>query len=130
MTSHGIGPRKLDGKPEARLVTITCSSPPTLRFTGHVPGPVSLVTQCHAPSAGGQGGGCWSLPQHLPEKLARQKTTQAVTLPEIVTPPVVARIGGRAGFLYHATSYDRERPVVCFDEIWQAPLLREMWASH
>ena len=46
--------RKLDGKQEARLVAIACSSPPE----GHV--------KLDAPSAGGQGGGAGVCREHLP----------------------------------------------------------------
>ena len=46
--------RKLDGKQEAHLVAIACSSPPE----GHV--------KLDAPSAGGQGGGAGVCREHLP----------------------------------------------------------------
>ena len=100
--------RKLDGKQEAHLVAIACSSPPE-------------ICELDAPSAGGQGGGVGVCREQLlgDGAPATQKNEpkpwrkKEWCIPQL-SGEFVARMEDVLD-LYHE-EYDRERPVVCFDE--------------
>ena len=101
--------RKLDGKQEAHLVAIACSSPPE----GHINWTLHLLA--------GQGGGDGAGREHLPGDGAPDTQKNELKpwkkkewcIPKL-SGEFVARMEDVLD-LYHE-EYDWERPVVCFDE--------------
>ena len=101
--------RKLNGRQEAHLVAVACSDAPA----GH--------TNWNAPSAGGQGGGAGVRREHLLGDGAPDTQKNELKpwkkkewcIPKL-SGEFVARMEDVLD-LYHE-EYDRERPVVCFDE--------------
>ena len=111
--------RKLDGKQEAHLVAIACSSPPR------------RTCKLDAPSAGGQGGGDGVCREHLLGDGAPDTQKNELKpwkkkewcIPKL-SGEFVARMEDVLDLYqeeydreeYDREEYDRERPVVCFDE--------------
>ena len=113
--------RKLDGKQEAHLVAVACSSPPE----GHVNWTLHLLADSLVFQGGGDGVGREHLlgdgaPDTQKNELKPWKKKEWC-IPKL-SGEFVARMDGREDSvsrggreLYHE-EYDRERPVVCFDE--------------
>ena len=126
--------RKLDGKQEAHLVAIACSSPPEghINWTLHLlankvvemdlAGSISLETvrqilkkRTQAPVL--QRGSLWKKKEWCIPKLSGEFVAR---MEDVLDP-----VSSTRQALYHE-EYDRERPVVCFDES-SKQLLGDVW---
>ena len=118
MTGHGRGrERKLDGRQEAHLVAIACSSPPE----GHVSWTLHLLADKVVELGFAGSISLETVRQILKKNELKPWKKREWCIPKL-SGEFVARmedvldpVSSTGQALYHE-EYDRERPVVCFDE--------------